>query len=165
MIWSGVLTYGCQDMSTAGANRPGEVEVDVRLLTRSLLRALPIIIVFVLLMGGAVFAGLKLIHPTYVGEAKILIETGESGLTRATVATTDTQTLLDTEGIQSQVQLMRSRDLARTVAAKLQLGKLAEFDAALAEPSELDKLLTRFGLAKTPSAGTAGERVLARYYD
>lgn len=139
--------------------------MDVRALTRSLVRALPLILVATLLLGAGTFYGLGHMTPSYVGETKILIETGESGLTRTPGDRSDTQTLLDTEGVQSQVQLIRSRDLARSVAAKLDLAKSAEFDSALGGPSLTNRLLGLIGIDRSGNAGTAEDRVLARYYE
>lgn len=139
--------------------------MDVRLLTRALLRALPLILLVTLLLGGATFVGLNQLQPSFVGETKILIETGESGLTRAAGDRSDTQTLLDTEGVQSQVQLIRSRELARVVANKLGLAERAEFDTSLGGESTVAGILRSLGLARSGPAGSAEDRVLARYYD
>ena len=59
--------------------------------------------------------------PLYKSEATVLIETGELDLTRPSAGGSDAGTILDQEAIASQVQLIRSRDLAAAVAGKLDL--------------------------------------------
>jgi exopolysaccharide transport family protein len=140
-----------------------EVELDVRLLFKAVLRALPYIIVITIICAVALYYALSRISPLYKSEATVLIETGESELTRPQTGVSDTSTFLAQEAVASQVQLIRSRDLARTVAAKLDLASRPEFDPALKGGSFVTRLLARFGLAKDPLNSTAEERVLERF--
>jgi tyrosine-protein kinase Etk/Wzc len=140
-----------------------DVEVDVRAVLKSLLRALPYLIVFAVLVGGGTLYFLSRIPPVYQSEATVLIEAGESDLTRSD-STAATGTILDKEAIASQVQLIRSGDLARVVASKLDLESQPQYRKAVAGSSFLDDVLARFGLAKPPSSSSIEERVLAEYY-
>jgi len=141
-----------------------DVEVDVRALLRSLLRALPVLLVLVALVAGGVFYLLARMPPVYKSEVTLLIETGESDLTRPATGTPDAQGPLDDQAIASQVQLIRSRDLARRVADKLKLAETPEYQAAISGKSVLTGLLARFGLARSPSSTSTEEKVLAHYY-
>jgi uncharacterized protein involved in exopolysaccharide biosynthesis len=139
-----------------------DVEVDVRALFASLWRHLPQLIVFILIVAVATFVGVGHIAPKYKSEATILIAEGESDLTRTGQSQTDA-TALDQQAVTSQVQLIRSRDLAEAVAAKLNLAERPEFDPN-AEPGLLARLMIRLGLARDPAVTTTGDRILTRYY-
>ena len=124
-----------------------EMEIDLRALFSTLLRKLPYIIVFVAIVAGATYYGLSRVKPVYTSQTTILIQVGESNLTQTTqVNPEQTATTLDEQAITSQVQLIRSRDLARSVAAKLDLASKPEFNPALRGTSLVDKLLARIGL-------------------
>ncbi len=150
------------------SNRPipvaTDVEIDVRALFASLWRALPFLIIFLIVFAVGTFFLLSKVTPRYTAEATLLIQSGESGLTRDTTDPNATTNILDQQAILSQVQLLKSRDLARTVSTKLRLGSLPEFDPALGKPSIVTELLARFGLIKDPSEASAEERVLKTYY-
>jgi uncharacterized protein involved in exopolysaccharide biosynthesis len=104
-------------------------------------------------------------QPLYKSEATVLIETGESDLTRPAAGGGDTGTVLDQEAITSQVQLIRSRDLAAAVAQKLNLESRAEFDPALGEPSLIDRIKARVGLAVETPDTPVDERVLQNFFE
>ena len=61
--------------------------------------------------------------------------------------------------------MIRSRDLAEAVAAKLDFAAKPEFDPKAAHPSALQSLLAKFGLARSESPASAGDRVLGTYFD
>lgn len=141
-----------------------EMEVDLRALFSTLLRKLPYILAFVLIVAAGTYFGLSHLKPVYTSETTILIQTGESSLTQTTqVSPEQTATALDQQAITSQVQLIRSRDLARSVAAQLDLSSKPEFNPTLRTRSPLDKVLAAVGLAPKP-AGTVEDQVLAAYY-
>ena len=129
-----------------------DVEIDIRALLMSLLRALPYLIVFAGLLGGTSFYFLSRLPPTYEAETLVLIESGQSAA-------------LDNESMTSQIQLIRSRDVARSVAQKVDLAGRPEYQDAIKETSLLGDVLARFGLAEQPSDSSAEERLLAKFYD
>jgi exopolysaccharide transport family protein len=141
-----------------------DVEVDVRALLRSLLRALPVLLVLMALVAGGIFYLLARMPPVYKSEVTLLIETGESDLTRPATGTPETPGPLDEQAIASQVQLIKSRDLARRVADKLKLADTPEYQAAISGKSFLTDLMAKFGLARSPSSTSTEEKVLAHYY-
>jgi uncharacterized protein involved in exopolysaccharide biosynthesis/Mrp family chromosome partitioning ATPase len=102
------------------------------------------------------------LDPVYKSEATILIQDGESDLTRSTQATPgDASTALDEQAITSQVQLILSRDLAGTVSKKLDLAARPEFNGS--KPTLLGGLLAKAGLGRTLSETSLDERVLKTY--
>ncbi len=143
-----------------------DVEIDVGALLSGLIRKLPYLIVFLGLVAVGTFVLLGRIAPVYKSEATVLIETGESDLTRTSDSGgAQAGPSLDDQAIASQVQLIRSRDLAETVAKQLNLASLPEFEPTLAPPSALDEFLKRYGLAGQPTSSSADERVLRSYYN
>jgi succinoglycan biosynthesis transport protein ExoP len=143
-----------------------EMEIDLRALFSTLLRKLPYVLVFVLIVAVGTFVALKRLAPTYTSETTILIQPGESSLAQATqVSPEQTATALDQQAITSQVQLIRSRDLAANVSAKLDLAGKAEFNPALRKPSLIDDVLARMGMAHKPSSVSVEDQVLRAYYD
>lgn len=138
-------------------------EVDLRAVFGLVARRLPFLIVIALVVGGTVFAWQSAVDPMYRAETTILIETNESDLTLGAnpVGTAS----LDREGIASQVELVRSRDVALAVILQLELANIAEFDPAQAEPSLLDRALGLVGLGGGTSDSPVEELVLAKFRD
>ena len=100
--------------------------------------------------------------PKYRSEARVLIEDNESAFTRATA---DRAALAPDElAVQSEVQVVRSRDLALKVAEQLNLAKSTEFNPSAKQPSFIGGLLTMAGLKDKPTKGTVREKVLNAYY-
>ena len=140
-----------------------DVEIDVRALLSALLRRLPFLVVFVGLVAVGTYMALSRMEPVYKSGATILIEDGESDLTRSTQGgVTTAPTALDQQAIASQVQLILSRDLATTVAGKLDLASRAEFDGS--KPSFIRSLLAKVGLGKGAGNVSVDEHVLEAYY-
>ena len=147
-----------------GRAADAEMEIDLRALFSTLLRKLPYIIVFVVLVTAGAYVGLGKLTPTYTSEVTILFGSGGSNLTQATQASpADATTALDEQAITSQVQLVRSRDLAKSVAAKLDLANKAEFNPAMRPASALGGLFAAIGL-RTKATGSAEDQVLNAYY-
>ena len=145
---------------------PTDVEIDVRVLLSSVMRRLPYLIVFVVIVAVIAYVVLSQIAPSYRSEATLLIETGESDLTRPTQSTTnDTSAILDQQAIASQAQLLRSRDLAKAVAVKLNLAARPEFNGEAARKSPFTALLGRLGLVHQPSEASIDDRVLDVFFE
>jgi uncharacterized protein involved in exopolysaccharide biosynthesis len=150
-------------MNNIPASEAADVQVDARELLRSLARALPFLILFVGLVAAGTYYGLARIAPKFQAQATILIESGESQFTRPEGALQDSATVLDEQAILSQVQLLQSRDLARTVADNLDLDTRAEFNTALKGGSFFSDILAAIGLGKDPLKASVEERVLERF--
>jgi succinoglycan biosynthesis transport protein ExoP len=141
-----------------------DVELDMRALLGALLRASPWLLLGSVVFAGALYIGLNFLTPRYSAETKILIESGESEITRAGTGTEEARALLDSEGVASQVQLIGSRDIATTVVNSLGLSQRTEFNKPRFLPS-FDQMLVRFGLGRPIAAGSVDERVLQRFAD
>lgn len=144
---------------------PGDAEVDLRVVFRAIRRRLPLLVVIAAAVGAAVYFLLSSMDATYQAETTVLIESGESSLTRTTTDANDSATLLDQQGIASQVQLIRSRDLARAVIAELGLASHPEFDPAQQQPSLVDRALGTIGLGDDGPQPPAEELVLNTFLD
>jgi uncharacterized protein involved in exopolysaccharide biosynthesis len=140
-----------------------DVEIDFAALLAALRRRLPHLIVFIGLVAFGTYALLAQLAPVYKSETTLLITAGESSLTAPTQTTIDA-TALDQQAITSQVQLIRSRDLALAVARKVDLLHKTEFDPK-ANPSVFTRLMRALGLAKPDSEIVTEDRVLDAYFD
>lgn len=135
-----------------------DVDVDLGLLFASLLRGWLRIVVAALVITGLAFLALSMIAPKYRGETRILIESRESVYTRPANATGEAdRPLLDEEAITSQVEVISSAEILRTVARELGLASRAEF---VSQPGAMGSLLMLVGLRGDPGAATTEERVL-----
>jgi uncharacterized protein involved in exopolysaccharide biosynthesis len=138
--------------------------VDFKALLDALRRRLPYLIVFVGLVAAGAYLLLAQLAPVYKSETTLLITSGESSLTAPTQSSADAATALDQQAITSQVQLIRSRDLALAVVRKLDLMHKTEFDPK-ANPSVLTRLMRMLGLAKPDTQVVTEDRVLDAYFD
>lgn len=135
-----------------------DVDVDLGLLFASLLRGWLRIVIAALVITGLAFLALSMVSPKYRGETRILIESRESVYTRPANATGEAdRPLLDEEAITSQVEVISSTEILRTVARELNLASREEFAA---QPGAIGSLLMLVGLRSDPGAATAEERVL-----
>jgi len=123
-------------------------DIDVAALGRALWRAKTWIISLAILAGLATFVGLSMVRPLYTSEARILIENDTSPFTRtATDQGRDQLQVLDEQAVQSQVQVITSRDLVLEVVRSLDLVNNPEF-AKDAGVGYFQRLLSRLGLGR-----------------
>jgi uncharacterized protein involved in exopolysaccharide biosynthesis len=125
----------------------GNVEdIDLGKLGRALWHAKGWILGLAAGAGVVTFIALSMVRPLYTSEARILIENEASPFTRA--ATDDGRNRLqplDEQAVESQVQVLTSRDLALQVARQLDLADNPEF-AKDAGTMPLARLLDSIGL-------------------
>jgi uncharacterized protein involved in exopolysaccharide biosynthesis/Mrp family chromosome partitioning ATPase len=107
----------------------------------------------------------NLIKPRYTAEARVLLENQESYFTRPEKQTTEQIPLPDAEAVQSQVQLITSRDLARKAIRAIGLQGNPEFDPVANGVGALSRVLILLGLQKDPTLLTPEERILETYFD
>lgn len=120
-----------------------------------------------LLALGVSFVAVNMVTPRYTGEARILLENRDSYFTRpgqAAGAESSSQQF-DSEGVQSQVQVIMSRDLAREAIKRIGLVGNSEFDSGAGALGALRKLGVIVGLGAHPADRSPEERVLEKYYD
>jgi succinoglycan biosynthesis transport protein ExoP len=99
-------------------------------------------------------------------EARILLENRDSFYTRPGQANGESSgQQFDPEAVQSQVQVIMSRDLAREAIKRIGLVGNSEFDSGAGALSALKKLGVLIGLGGHPADRSPEERVLEKYYD
>jgi len=140
-----------------------DMALDLGGLLRAIGRALGWLLPLTLFVAAAVFMGLQLVAPKYKGEARLIIESTDN-LPGASRGQEEERALLDSEGVVSQVQLLKSADLARRVANKLNLAAIPEFDAR-GSSNPFDLLFSMIGLLPESQGNSEEERVLKHYYE
>lgn len=109
--------------------RTEEMAIDLGALWRAFWRARFWLVPLIALVAVVAYLGLSTIPPKYRAEAKVLIEARSSRIDAGQRDPEAERTLLDQEGVTSQVQLMTSRDLARRVVQREKLEEVSEFRA------------------------------------
>ncbi|MEZ5875695.1 MAG: GumC family protein [Hyphomicrobiales bacterium] len=122
-------------------------DIDLTTLGAALWRAKGWILGLVLIAGAVTFIGLTMVRPLYTSEARILIQNEDSAFTRPTSeqGRAEVVSVLDEQAVQSQVQVLTSRDLILQVVRDLDLTNNAAF-AKDAGQTLLRQMLVRFGL-------------------
>jgi uncharacterized protein involved in exopolysaccharide biosynthesis/Mrp family chromosome partitioning ATPase len=130
-------------------HRPVTEDIDFATLGRAVWRAKGWIAGLAILAGIVTFVGLSMMRPLFTSEARILIQNDESAFTRPESDQGRDQQLvaLDEQAVQSQVQVLTSRDLAVEVVKALDLTNNPEF-AKDAGVSLLRRFLNRMGLGR-----------------
>ena len=130
-------------------------------ITRRKWSVIGLAVVITLLTAVIVYS----IKPVYRSTATLLIETGKAKV--VSVEEVYGGVSANREFFQTQAEIIRSRDLARKVVAKLELTKHPEFDPRQAEPSRWQKWLTPLGLDEPQrneiSEETAEKAVTGRF--
>lgn len=145
------------------ANSPageGERAIDLGALGRHLwARRWRILIPTLLAAVIAAFA-VNMVTPYYSSEARLLIESGQTVFNRpqSEQGTSDGRSVVEPEAVQSQVQVILSRDLARQVVRELKLDQRPEFAP---KPGFVARLLGLVGLDRDASPATREDAALA----
>ena len=111
----------------------------------------------------ASLAFVNLVSPRYTAEARLLLENRDTYYSRPEKDGRSSTEAIDPEAVQSQVQVINSRDLARTVIRKLDLGALPEFDPVLKGIPSYMRVLILLGFVRDPTLSSPEERVLESY--
>jgi uncharacterized protein involved in exopolysaccharide biosynthesis len=116
---------------------------------------------------GLSFVAVNLIPARYTGEARILLENRDSFYTRPgqNSGGEGGGQQFDSEAVQSQVQVIMSRDLAREAIKRIGLVGNSEFDSGAGALNALRKIGVLIGLGAHPADRSPEERVLEKYYD
>jgi uncharacterized protein involved in exopolysaccharide biosynthesis len=137
-------------------DRPAQGEIDLRVLGRGMWRRKRWILLPTLLVAIAAILFVQLSAPYYRSSALVLIENREGGAPRA--GGEAAAPLPDEQAVASQVQLIQSRDLVRTVVKNLNLSSDPEF--AESQESLFSKLLRLTGLTGARGDLPFSERVV-----
>lgn len=119
-----------------------------------------------LLALGLSFVAVNMVTPRYTSEARILLENRDSYFTLpGQTAGESSSQQFDAEGVQSQVQVIMSRDLAREAIKRIGLVGNSEFDSGAGALGALKKVGVLVGLGAHPADRSPEDRVLEKYYD
>ena len=114
-------------------------------------------------VGALIFV--NVVKPRYSADARLLLENQESFLTRADKGERVDPTAPDAEAVQSQIQLLTSRDLARRVIKTLGLQGNPEFDPLADGMSALTRVLVLLGIVRDPTRMSPEDRILEKFSD
>lgn len=114
---------------------------------------------------GLSFLAVNAVAPRYTGEARLLLESRGSFFATPGQPLPDSSGQFDAEAVQSQVQVIMSRDLAREAIKRIGLVGNPEFDSGVGALSAVRKLAVMIGLGAHPADRSPEERVLEKYYD
>lgn len=144
-----------------------EGELDLRALGLMLWRKKRWIILPTILAALASFLIVNMMTPRYRSETRVLIENQETAFNRPEGDRNGERnaTLVDPEAVQSQVQLIQSRDLARKVVYSLKLNELKEFNSESSGRIILNAVLSLAGMGRDPSKTSVEERVIDRFVE
>ncbi|MCO5092867.1 exopolysaccharide transport family protein [Bosea sp. (in: a-proteobacteria)] len=123
------------------------------------------IVVPTLIALGLSFAAVNVVTPRYTGEARLLLENRGGFYALPGQSLPDSAGQFDSEAVQSQVQVIMSRDLAREAIKRIGLVGNAEFDSGVGALGALRKLAVMVGLGAHPADRSPEERVLEKYFD
>lgn len=107
------------------------------------------VLFFVLGITGLVYFYTQTTSPKYEAEAQVLIEAQETAFTRPEVQQGDSVPSIDDRAVTSQVQVMRSRDVAEQVIDRLGLRDDPRFDSALDGMARCSRSWSFSGFPKT----------------
>ena len=139
-------------------------ELELRALGRSVWTRRWHIIGPAIIVAMIAFVVVNAISPLYRSEARILIEGRDNIYLRPEAEKTAERAIVDPEAVNSQVQVILSRDLALRVIRQLKLNEIPEFDPVLKGISLPNTILSLFGFARDPLRMTPEERALEAYY-
>ncbi len=114
-------------------------------------------------IGALLFV--SLVQPRYTAQSQVLVENGENYFTRPDRTDPLTTTLPDDEAVQSQIQLIQSRDIARSAIRRLDLKGNPEFDPMARGLDPVSRLLVLLGWQRDPIATTPEDRILSSYFE
>jgi polysaccharide biosynthesis transport protein len=123
-----------------------------------------LILSFTVLGFAASYGYVSTLKPLYSTEAQVLIENLSSPYDKVQSTEDQRPDAVDDRTIQSQISVLRSRDLAARVVSALNLQKRDEFDSLKSKGiGRLKQILLDFGFGEDPRLMTPEERALKRY--
>jgi polysaccharide biosynthesis transport protein len=141
-------------------------EIDLVALFREVGRRKWMVLIVTLAAFIAATAAVNAIKPRYTAETRVFLENRDTEYTRFGRDNVRGQdALFDPDAVLSQIQLVQSRDIARTIIQKLELGSRPEFDSVLDGTGALTKVSVMLGLVNNPASVAPEERVLDAFFD
>lgn len=112
-------------------------------------------------LGAAVFV--NIVKPRYTSDARLILENQDDFLGRSDKAERLDANGPDAEGVQSQLQLLTSRDLARRAIRSLDLQGDAEFDPLANGVGPVTRMMVLLGIARDPTLMSPEDRILEKF--
>jgi uncharacterized protein involved in exopolysaccharide biosynthesis/Mrp family chromosome partitioning ATPase len=146
--------------------RSQDADIDIGKLFGALWRRKFRILASAIVLTGLAYFVLSNMTPQYSSNARILIESSESVFTRPQSENSQSSdsSLLDKEGVTSQVEILTSSDLLMQVANELNLDENSEFGGT-SEMSSLKAGLVALGLVEDPALVSTEKRTLDAIHD
>jgi uncharacterized protein involved in exopolysaccharide biosynthesis len=133
-------------------------DIDIAAVGRSVLGGWRKLLLATALVGAATLLALSLATPRYVSEARIEIDNAVPESARSTPDRAESARP-DREAVTTQVEVLKSRDLAARVVRQLKLDQNPEFNSALG----LGRLLGLLGFGPSPNESEE-QRVAGAFY-
>lgn len=138
--------------------------IDVRDVLRGILRRWLSILLFTAACAFLAYWFVNSVKPIYTSSAMVLVANQETPYTRVGQDRNERITLTERD-VASQVQVVKSRDLALRVIQDLKLNEVKEFDSLKSGIGTIGQLLIAFGFKPNPATMTEEQRVIDHYYD
>ncbi len=123
-------------------------------LGRAFLRRSKLLLLTVVVLNGLAFYGVRTITPRYTASADLIVSPREEQVVDLKAVLSGLSGASDV--IESETQVLRSREIARSVVQKLKLDQMPEFNPALREPGLRQRLTDAaaagFGWLRTETA-------------
>ncbi|MEX3009367.1 exopolysaccharide transport family protein [Hoeflea sp. TYP-13] len=148
-------------MSRAHTNG-NDVDIDIARLFAAVWERRLAVVSLMLIVCAAAFVISGMIAPRYRAESRILIESRESVFSQSEQSNRGQSQFLDEQGIGSQVEIINSTNLIKSVADQLDLVDDREFSAA-AKPSIMTSLLIMLGVSSDPYDVPPEERLIETF--
>jgi polysaccharide biosynthesis transport protein len=108
----------------------------------------------------------NVLKPRFTAETSVFLESRDTEYTRiGREGGRMQEPVIDQDAVLSQVQLVMSRDIARTMIRKFDLGSKREFDSLMDGIGPVTKTLIMFGVLDNPANVSPEERVMDKYFD
>ncbi len=105
----------------------------------------------------------NVVKPRYTSDARLLLENQDDFFTRVDKGERADANGPDAEGVQSQIQLLTSRDLARRVIKTLGLQGDAEFDPLANGVGAVKRVMALLGISRDPTLMSPEDRILEKF--
>lgn len=142
---------------------PGDL-IDLGRLISVLFRRMAMILGIGLIACAAAIAFVLLVTPQFSGQSQVLLESRDSVYTR-TLGQGEGQTgVFDEQAVQSQVQIVTSREVAREAIRRLGLVGHIDFDPLAGPLDPVTRIRAMLGLASGAFDGREEDRIFDSYY-
>ncbi len=107
----------------------------------------------------------NVVKPRFTGETRVFLESRDTEYTRIGRDPVQSSAVFDQDAVLSHVQIIQSRDIARAMIQRFELGKRPEFDDLLSGIDPITRIAVMLGFIPNPAAMSPEERILDKYFD